>query len=75
MAYLSDTTSARSGGIAHFFADAAKGLTNLFSHGARHRSYARAESQLRAMSDHELDDIGIARYEIRDRVWSNFGQI
>jgi len=38
----------------------------------RYNEYARAELQLRALSDHELADIGLTRDTIGQRVWEDF---
>lgn len=38
----------------------------------RYNEYARAEASLQSLSDHELNDIGIARDAIHRRVWADF---
>lgn len=72
MAFFSDATSARSGAVSSVFADVLGGVRNLFSLIARYRRYCRAEAQLLAMTDRQLEDLGIARGQIRARVWANF---
>ena len=74
MAFFSDATSSRSGAASSLFADMLRGVGNLFSLVARYRRYAKAESQLLAMTDRQLEDLGISRGEIRARVWANFDQ-
>ena len=74
MAFFSDTSSTRSGGSSSLFADVIGGVGNLFSLISRYRSYTKAEAQLFAMSDRDLDDLGISRGDIRARVWSDFGK-
>jgi len=72
MAYFTETTSSRSGSVSNLLADVVGGIGNLFSILIRYRNYSKAESQLLAMTDRQLDDLGVARAEIRSRVWANF---
>jgi uncharacterized protein YjiS (DUF1127 family) len=72
MTFLTEATSAPASVIASLLGDAARGISSLFAHASRYREYSRAEAQLMKLSDHELDDLGIGRSEIRARVWSDF---
>ncbi|VAW15588.1 hypothetical protein MNBD_ALPHA09-1422 [hydrothermal vent metagenome] len=72
MAFFSDATSSRSGAVSSLFTDMLRGVGNLFSLVVRYRRYAKAEAQLLSMTDRQLEDLGIARGEIRARVWANF---
>lgn len=72
MTFLSEATSAPASVIATLFNDAIRGISNVGTLISRYRAYAKAEGELLRLSDHELDDLGIRRTEIRDRVWANF---
>jgi len=72
MAYFSETTSSQSGAGSNFLADVVGGIGSLFTKFARYRRYAKAEAQLLAMTDRQLDDLGVARGEIHSRVWAKF---
>jgi len=74
MAYITETTSSRSGTVSNLLADVFGGIGNLFSLVSRYRDYSKAEAQLLAMTDRQLDDLGVARAEVRSRVWANFAR-
>ena len=72
MAYANDVRSARVGAAAGLIETLRAKVGDLFTSYFRYRDYARAEAQLRKMTDRELDDIGISRAEIHKRVWADY---
>ena len=47
-------------------------VANLIDYVRRYNDFSAAEARLQSLSDHELEDIGLSRGEIRARVWQDF---
>jgi len=75
MTFINVATSAPAGVISSLIMDVVRGVQTAFERVSRYRDYSRAEAQLRAMTDRELDDLGIGRSDIRARVWANYGSL
>jgi uncharacterized protein YjiS (DUF1127 family) len=72
MTYMSPTTG-RDGPVQSGFLEPVfRPFGDLARRIKRYNEYARAEIQLRALSDHELADIGLTRDTISQRVWEDF---
>ena len=72
MTIMNPTTGSGGHGHASFLEPIFRPLGELAARIRRHNEYARAEAQLRALSDHELSDIGISREAIHERVWEGY---
>lgn len=72
MAFFSEVSGAPAGAVSRLVSDIAEGYRTLSTLMARYREYARAEAELRSLSDRELNDIGLSRADIREKVWADF---
>ena len=72
MTLMSPTTGARSHSHVSFLEPVFRPLGELAARIKRYNELARAETHLRALSDHELSDIGISRLNIHERVWEGY---
>ena len=63
MAHTAHTTRSTGFGFARFLGET---LDNIRLSFARQRAYTQTFNQLDALSDHELNDIGLGRSDIRD---------
>lgn len=64
--FNNDILSARAGVLAFAYQGAANGLSGLFSRIRARREQRRVTEQLSALSDRELDDIGLTRGDVQD---------
>ncbi len=72
MTLMTPTTGSESHTHSGFLEPIFRSFSELAARIRRYNELARAEAHLRALSDHELSDIGINRLNIHERVWEGF---
>jgi uncharacterized protein YjiS (DUF1127 family) len=74
MALMIERVGAKFNGESGFFDMVWHRIADTVSYVRRYHKYCSAELQLRELSNHVLNDIGISRHELGKRVWCDFSR-